>query len=32
MRRTGLLAPEVFVQFTLGGTAVNGADYNTVTP
>lgn len=32
MRRTGLLAPEVFVQFTLGGTAVNGTDYNTVTP
>jgi hypothetical protein len=32
MRRGGLLAPEVFVQFTLSGTAVNGVDYNTVTP
>jgi hypothetical protein len=32
MRRGGLLSPEVFVQFTLTGTAVNGVDYNTVTP
>jgi hypothetical protein len=32
MRRGGLLSPEVFVQFTLGGTAVNGTDYNYVTP
>jgi hypothetical protein len=32
MRRGGLIAPEVFVQFTLGGTAVNGVDYNYVTP
>lgn len=32
MRRGGLLSPEVFVQFTLSGTAVNGVDYNTVTP
>ncbi len=32
MRRAGLLSPEVFVQFTLGGTAVNGVDYNYVTP
>ncbi len=32
MKRGGLTAPEVFVQFTLGGTAANGVDYNTVTP
>ncbi len=32
MRRGGLLSPEVFVQFTLSGTAVNGVDYNYVTP
>jgi len=32
MRRSGLISPEVFVQFTLGGTAVNGTDYNFVTP
>ena len=32
MRRSGLTSPEVFVQFTLGGTAVNGTDYNYVTP
>jgi hypothetical protein len=32
MRRSGLISPEVFVQFTLGGTAVNGVDYNYVTP
>lgn len=32
LRRGGLLAPEVFVQFTLTGTAANGVDYNTVTP
>lgn len=32
LRRTGLLSPEVFVQFTLTGTAANGVDYNEVTP
>jgi hypothetical protein len=32
MRRGGLLSPEVFVQFTLAGTAVNGVDYNYITP
>jgi hypothetical protein len=32
MRRSGLFSPEVFVQFTLGGTAVNGTDYNYVAP
>ena len=32
MRRSGLISPEVFVPFTLGGTAVNGTDYNYVTP
>ena len=32
MRRSGLTSPEVFVQFTLGGTALNGTDYNYVTP
>ncbi len=32
MRRAGLTSPEVFVQFTLSGTAVNGIDYNRVTP
>jgi hypothetical protein len=32
LRRGGLTSPEVFVQFTLGGTAKSGIDYNTVTP
>ncbi|BCX47600.1 hypothetical protein HAHE_15080 [Haloferula helveola] len=32
MRRAGLTSPEVFVQFTLTGSAVNGVDYNYVTP
>lgn len=32
IRRGGLTAPEVFVQFTLSGTAKSGIDYNTVTP
>jgi hypothetical protein len=32
IRRSGLLSPEVFVQFTLSGTAKSGIDYNTVTP
>lgn len=32
VRRGGLLSPEVFVQFTLSGTAVNGTDYNRITP
>ncbi|MEK7952869.1 Calx-beta domain-containing protein [Luteolibacter soli] len=32
IRRGGLLSPEVFVQFTLSGTAKSGTDYNTVTP
>ena len=32
IRRSGLLSPEVFVQFTLSGTARSGIDYNTVTP
>jgi len=30
MRRSGLLSPEVFVQFALAGTAVNGVDYDYV--
>lgn len=32
LRRGGLTSPEVFVQFTLGGTAKSGIDYNTVSP
>lgn len=32
VRRSGMVSPELFVQFTLAGTAVNGADYNYVTP
>ncbi|WP_367871016.1 Calx-beta domain-containing protein [Luteolibacter sp. Populi] len=32
MRRDGLLSQEVFVRFTLSGTAVNGVDYHTVSP
>lgn len=32
LRRGGLTSPEVFVQFTLGGTATNGVDYDYVTP
>ncbi|MCH7226907.1 cadherin-like domain-containing protein [Haloferula sp. A504] len=32
MRRGGLTSPEVFVQFRLTGTAVNGVDYQYVTP
>jgi hypothetical protein len=32
IRRGGLLSPEVFVQFTLSGTAKSGIDYNSVTP
>ena len=32
IRRGGLLSPEVFVQFTLSGTAKSGTDYNTVAP
>jgi hypothetical protein len=32
MRRAGLLSPEVFVQFSLEGTAVNGVDYDQVAP
>ncbi len=32
LRRGGLTSPEVFVQFTLAGTAVNGVDYNYITP
>lgn len=32
LRRGGLTAPEVFVQLTLGGTARNGTDYNSVSP
>jgi hypothetical protein len=32
VRRSGVVSPEVFVQFTLSGTAKSGTDYNTVTP
>jgi len=32
LRRDGLSSPEVFVQFTLDGTASNGLDYNYVAP
>lgn len=32
MRRSGLVSTEVFVQFTLAGTAVNNVDYNYITP
>ena len=32
MRRGGVTSTDVFVRFTLGGTAVNGVDYDYVTP
>ncbi|MCW1922133.1 type I secretion C-terminal target domain-containing protein [Luteolibacter arcticus] len=32
IRRSGVLSSEVFVNFTLAGTAKSGTDYNTVTP
>ena len=32
MRRSGVTANDVFVRFALGGTAVNGVDYDYITP
>lgn len=32
VRRGGLLSPEVFVQFTLSGSATNGTHYNRLSP
>jgi hypothetical protein len=32
LRRGGVTTNDVFVRFTLGGTAVNGVDYDSVTP